>query len=381
LSCLFVSVPVGYLFFRSMFPGEFSRRLYYAIVALFGFFVLLALLAPLPLLLDWNPLYYVCCLVLIGYCLLRLAAARRRRREGAGYFLVGFAILGLISANDMLYDLQLISSVYLIPVGMFFFIIAQGFALSLGFSRSFAAVELLSGQLERRNLALKEEMDEHARLEREIVRISEDERRSLGHALHDGLCQQLTAARLRCSVLQRSGTAGSHELKQLSKLLDDSVEQAYELSRGLWPAENEARAMRDFLEDHCRRLAAASGVTIRVWHGSACEVCSHPNSIQLCRIAQEAIGNALRHAKARTIEVKLGCASPAGQLTLSVRDDGVGRQCAAPSSGGLGLRIMAHRARSIGATLHIADAEAGGTVVRCQIPCALGEQNCVAGAC
>ena len=74
-------------------------------------------------------------------------------------------------------------------------------ALAQRFSNAFTEVELLSLDLEDKNAELKTEMDERSRLEQEIIKVSEEERRSLSHGLHDGLCQQLAVARLRCSVL------------------------------------------------------------------------------------------------------------------------------------------------------------------------------------
>ena len=58
-------------------------------------------------------------------------------------------------------------------------------------------------------------------------------------------------------------------------------------------------------------------------------------------------------------------------LVLRVEDDGVGRIAKQTSAGGLGLRIMAHRARSIGGELTIADRPGGGTVVILAMPCAI----------
>lgn len=98
----------------------------------------------------------------------------------------------------------------------------------------------LSGDLEDRNQALNGEIRERARLEAEIVEISENERRQLSHDLHDGLCQQLTVARLYCNVLKNDmlGRAQTeHAFAQLEEMLSESVNQAYALSRGLWPVD------------------------------------------------------------------------------------------------------------------------------------------------
>ena len=79
--------------------------------------------------------------------------------------------------------------------------------------------------LERQNIALSQEMAARNRLERKIIHISEEERRHLGHELHDGLCQYLTGARLHCSILEDriADSPAAADLERLSELLDTSV--------------------------------------------------------------------------------------------------------------------------------------------------------------
>lgn len=144
LSCFFLSVPVGYLFFRALYPQEFSTLILRFSEALAAGFVLLALLASTLTLTTALPVYYLTSLLLILYCLAMLHRARKRGREEATFLLAGFFILGMVGANDMLYDLRVIRSVYLIHVGMFVFILFQAIALSRRFSRAFEAVERLS---------------------------------------------------------------------------------------------------------------------------------------------------------------------------------------------------------------------------------------------
>ena len=91
----------------------------------------------------------------------------------------------------------------------------------------------------------------------------------------------------------------------------------------------------------------------------------------LYRIAQEAVNNAVRHAAAKQITIRLTAA--AGGVALTVADDGVGMPAAPaapPGQGGMGLHLMNYRARMIGASLEIqrgADG-AGGTIVTCVLP-------------
>lgn len=373
--CFFLSLPIGYLFFSSMFPCEFSRKLLRAVWGVFSLFFLVALGASMITLQSSMPYAYLLSVALIVYCLLRLFRARRLRRQGAAYLLVGFAILGVVAVNDMLNDLQLIRTPYLLPAGMFCFILAQGFALALSFSRAFSSVAALSADLEERNRALEQQAVERGRLEREIVNASENERRCLGLDLHDGLCQELTAARLRCTVLERKQAVsgqGDAELAELSLLLDHSVNHAYDLVRGLWPLDLEQGGMGiSFLEEFCNRLALSKDVGIRLRNFRSCAIFPMDDAIHLYRIAQEAINNAVRHAKASLIEVSLECAFPVGELKLVVSDNGVGIGGGATirTPGGLGMRIMAHRARMIGGALAVGAAEGGGTEVVCTIPC------------
>ena len=365
------TVPVGYLFFRSRFPLEFPEWLFRPIIVVYGGFILWALLAPIANVLDANPLIYLLSFVLIISTVVFLYRAYRARREGANIFLVGFAILGCIASNDMLYDLRLIQTVYLMPVGMSLFIFAQSCALSLSFARAFSAVENLSTDLENKNLSLQEQISERARLEAEIVNLSESERRHLSHELHDGLCQQITAARLYCDVLRddMSGHPGGLQIAQLSRMLTESVDHAYNLSRGLWPVDLDPQGMSTFLDAFCNRIAASKGIAVKIQQQRVCAKCTNENIAQLYRIAQEAITNAVKHSGASQIDIVLDCTTQPGQVTLSVRDNGIGRQSDIPTSGGLGTRIMAHRAQIIGGQLEINDVTGGGTEVLCKIHC------------
>ncbi|MFM7100394.1 MAG: sensor histidine kinase [Verrucomicrobiota bacterium] len=88
-------------------------------------------------------------------------------------------------------------------------------------------------------------------------------------------------------------------------------------------------------------------------------------AIHLYRIAQEAVQNAVKHARATRLEI--GLASSDNRLHLVVRDNGRGLPARPPRRGGLGLRIMQYRAGMIGATIAIERDPAGGTVVSCSV--------------
>jgi signal transduction histidine kinase len=371
LLCFVISVPVGYAFFRTLYPEEFSMRLQKATWAMAVVFTFAGLALPTMTFTSIIPAYYLFSIMMIFYCLVWLFAAMRRKRQGALFILLGCLALGSAGLNDMLYDMQLIRSVYLTHLGMFVFILFQAFALSLRFARAFTAVEWLSDELADKNLSLEKEMAERTRLEREIVNVSEEERRSISHDLHDGLCQLLTGARLHFSALRRK-LAGAEdqppEWRQLSSLLEESVNLAYDLSRGLWPVDHDPHGITPSLEELTHRLSESSGIAVEFRQRCGCPVCSNAGMTQLFRIAQEAITNAVRHARPGRIIVGFECADRK-TITLTVRDDGIGRSNGSGTKGGLGLGIMAHRARIIGGGLTVSDREGGGTIVTCIAPC------------
>ena len=370
--CFYMSIPVGYRFLHSLYPLEFSRRILAFSVLLAAVFSLLAFFAPPLVFSRSQPVYYAVSCLLIGNCLFLLSKARAHGREGAGLLLAGFFILGISGINDMLSDMQLIRSVTLIPVGMLTFILFQSFVLARQFSKTFASVENLSVELERNNTALQTEMAENSRLAAEIVTVCEDERRRMSHDLHDGLCQQLTGARLRCSVLEAApgrSAEDSRELSALSALLETAVSHAYDLSRGLWPAEHAPQDGGAPLEELARRVRETSGIAVEIARNMACAACSNPHAAQVYRIAQEALANAVKHSGARKISISLSCGEDR-RLTLVVCDDGVGRRNAVRSGhGGLGTRIMACRAKMMGAEFAVEDVRTGGTMVRCSLAC------------
>ena len=83
--------------------------------------------------------------------------------------------------------------------------------------------------------------------------------------------------------------------------------------------------------------------------------------MHLYRITQEALSNALRHAKATTIKISLR--QDAKRCTLAIKDDGSGIR--APNPKGMGMQTIQYRSRLIGGEIVISDAPPSGTLVQC----------------
>jgi signal transduction histidine kinase len=239
--------------------------------------------------------------------------------------------------------------------------------------RNWALVADLRREVDDRvaaNRAMEEQITERNRLEREVVRISDEERRRFSHELHDGLCQKLASARLYCSMAI-TGEKSSHRdaafLEPMQKLLQESVDDAYNLSRGLWPLEHDPQGKKPLLADLVERLSVESGVII-VYDGQD-EFDTVPAVVltQIYRIAQEAIVNALKHSGADHISVSLHV-TDAGEIVLAVQDNGQGIVAGTVTPGGMGMNIMRHRAGMIGGELEIRSIQAKGTRVVCRAP-------------
>nr|WP_321513842.1 7TM diverse intracellular signaling domain-containing protein [uncultured Pseudodesulfovibrio sp.] len=380
LVCYAISTSILYRFYRSLYPKEFGRLLLYIVDIRGLLFIAIVLSQPgvvyqsaLQLFALTAIFFTACFIVLLFICF-------RRGYSGSLILLCGIVLLGMSSTHDVYFLIFNTHVVSLLPLGLFALVMSQAGTLALRFSKSFADVESLSEKLEIKNMNLEKEIAERSRLEREIVNISEEERRRISLDLHDGLCQQLTGARLRCAALSWVSPVPNgkdEELRQLSLLLDELVDQAYDLSCGIWPLEHGTGNTGPSLEDMVRRYSRLSGIPMKFSDKRACETCRNMQVTQLYRIAQEAIANAVKHAKPESVVIRFDCVSN-GLATLTVRDDGVGRSAAAHSKGGLGMSIMAHRAMMIGGELEIVDvdeSEGGGTKVICSIACNSGTQK------
>jgi signal transduction histidine kinase len=248
------------------------------------------------------------------------------------------------------------------------------------------SLRLLQRELEIRVLdrtrALTREMAERQRLEEEILAISEREQRRMGHDLHDGLCQHLTATALAGQVLdERLSARGLPEAAaaaKVVKLVEEGIDMARNLARGLYPVEMEAEGLMTAFQDLAE--AITRGAKAKCVFECRLPVLIHDDGVaaQLYRIVQEAVRNALQHGHPKRIGINLS--EQGGRVTLTVEDDGAGLPEGGSKGGGLGIRIMAHRAAMIGGHFAVEPAPTGGTIVTCSFPATRPEEAPQGGA-
>ena len=219
-------------------------------------------------------------------------------------------------------------------------------------------------------LALMHDVTEQRLLERRMLDEVARAQQQMGSDLHDGVCQQLTGLLLLAQALEGAARRGEPialaDLSQLREHLAAGAVEVRQVSQSLYPVVLSQHGLVDALRQLCDSVSALHRLrctcTTSLTHLSLAGA-----AIQLYRIAQEAVANAVRHARCTTITVEL--ARDGGELVLSISDDGTGLPASpATRPPGMGLHSMSHRAEAIGAFLSITPREGGGTVVRCALP-------------
>ena len=222
-----------------------------------------------------------------------------------------------------------------------------------------------TAELRQANRELLAEIAERRRLEGEVLKVSELERRSFGQDLHDDVCQQLAGIAMMNQALARrlgkNNPAEAAEAQRLARLLGEAVAHTRALARGLHPVEVEANGLMAALQELATR--ASLRVPCRVECRAPVLVADDTIALHLYRIAQEAVANALKHAGAR--EIIIGLRQQRRRIILSIQDDGAG--LSTKKGKGMGLHIMPYRARMIGATLIVSGERGQGTQVVCSL--------------
>lgn len=212
------------------------------------------------------------------------------------------------------------------------------------------------------------DITERRRLEREILEISNREQRRIGHDLHDGVCQQLAGIAYLVDILgdklQEQGAPESVEAEKIVALINDANAQARNVARGLFPVRLEENGLVSALEE----LAHGASDRFKINCHFKCEappvMVDNEVALHLYFITQEAVLNAVKHGAATEVEVSL---TPGGsRFVLTIADNGAGFQLAGDNRTGMGIRIMRHRARVIGATLALKSAPGRGTQLTCE---------------
>ena len=205
--------------------------------------------------------------------------------------------------------------------------------------------------------------------ERRIIGISEDTQQRIGRELHDDLGQHLTGIAFMSEVLykklQKQDSPSIKEASKITLLINEAISKTRLLAQGLYPVELKEAGLPAMLERIAKRIGEIYKIDCVFMGDNECNVADSLAAINLYRIAQEAVNNAVKHSGASRITLKL--TSESGVVILEIIDNGCGIGNV-PREKGIGMRSMLYRASLLGATLNIGSPPSGGTSITVNFP-------------
>lgn len=211
-------------------------------------------------------------------------------------------------------------------------------------------------------------------LTRQIIVVQEEERKQISRELHDEVVQILVGINVELAALTKETSTGLHHLKakilRTQRLVENSVNAVHRFARELRPAVLDDLGLIPALHTYCKSLAARKSIRIRMTAFGGVEALGAAERTVLFRVAQEALNNVVRHARATTVTV--GITRLDAAIRLEIADNGrafpVQKVLFAKSRKRLGLLGMQERVEMVGGRLTVESIVGQGTTVRADLP-------------
>lgn len=211
-------------------------------------------------------------------------------------------------------------------------------------------------------------------LSRRILSVQEEERKRISRELHDVIAQMLTGINVRLANLKTESSANaaglSRKISRTQRLVEKSVDLVHRFARELRPAILDDLGLIPALHSHLKRFTKETGIRVTLKAFAGVEELNSAKRTALYRVAQEALANVARHARASRVDVSIQ-GLPAG-ICMQIKDDGrafdVERMWHVRKRLHLGLLGMRERVEMVGGTFSVESAPGHGTTVQAQIP-------------
>jgi signal transduction histidine kinase len=207
------------------------------------------------------------------------------------------------------------------------------------------------------------------RLEAEVSEVSHREQERIGHDLHDGLGQELIGLSMLFKTLEDDLriVPGDYarRVEDIRDILDQCATTTRTLAQSMSPVHLESEGLASGLWQLVLSFETLYDVKIKLTCADRLPALDEGPAANVYRIVQEALSNAVKHAKASRVAVRVE--TEPGKLLLEIEDDGIGLGEPTPAGPGMGLKIMRYRAGMLGGRLEFTDGLTGGTLVRCTI--------------
>jgi two-component system sensor histidine kinase UhpB len=213
-------------------------------------------------------------------------------------------------------------------------------------------------------------------LSRRLVEVQEAERRQLSRELHDRVGQNLTALSINLDILGTAlpdNAADGHRarLADSAELLEATVDTIEDVMAELRPPMLDDYGLLPALHWYSKGFAERTGIKVEVVGAERAERPRTETEITLFRIAQEALTNVAKHARARHVQIELDQSDD--HCVMTVTDDGIGigidgsLAAEVRERRGLGMLTMRERAQAIGGRFEVRNGPRGGTQIAIEI--------------
>ncbi len=221
--------------------------------------------------------------------------------------------------------------------------------------------------------SLGRDSSQKKKAERLKVKTEEKERERISKELHDGIGQSITAIKyLVGSLLKQEGLSseGKKKMRDVKELLDETTQELRVTSFNLMPSVLKDYGLESALKKVISNLSKNSEIEINLNIDSSIGRFNKDSEIGIYRIIQEGLNNAIKHSKAKSIDVKLE--QKEGDVMIMVKDNGVGFAGDATLSNsmhlGQGIENMKYRASLMNGVLEISTDKKNGTSIKAIIP-------------
>lgn len=221
-------------------------------------------------------------------------------------------------------------------------------------------------KVSRQQRQITEHATELGRVSWQLLERQENLARRLSHELHDELGQSLTALKTNFSRIARSSSPDPKWMEDCNTLLKDSIRSAHEISQLLRPTILDDFGLNSALRWLCERFEERNRVEVH-YSSDLDERMDPQTETHVFRIAQEALTNIARHARASRVTMSLSRLDT-HIVRLYIRDDGVGIGAAPKAAGRFGVTGMRARARSLEGSMRVQSESGKGTEIEVTFP-------------
>jgi signal transduction histidine kinase len=211
-------------------------------------------------------------------------------------------------------------------------------------------------------------------LSRQLLLAQEEERKKISRELHDVIAQTLTSINVQLATLKKEASLDARGLEQniarTQKLVEQSVNVVHRFALELRPTVLDDLGLIPALHTFMKTFRKETGIRVSLSAFAAVEEVNGDKRTVLYRVAQEALNNVARHARASEVHVRIQKRD--GVICLKIKDNGKGFEPTGLShanrSKRLGLLGMRERLEMVGGKFAITSAAGKGTTVIAQIP-------------